>query len=153
MNFLTHKWKILGILAVLALIPVAYSTIYPGGNTPVTFTNTDLNGPYVANLIGYGDHNTQCLDFPDKGFKPLIPSFMQWADPTDVNFPGGPPNIHNQGDACLDANTLLEVGCIEHFKVNGVQHSKYVIGAAFNCKNISPTSTCVMNFNQLGRCT
>ncbi len=124
-----------GLLAII-VIPMAFSTFYPGNNFPFTYVN-NLNGSTGNSLlIGAVDHNGTCND-PDNGMFKGLGTFTSWLDNngSTLFFP----------DTCDTNMSIIELGCVEQFKINGVQYSHFVVGAKINCdanetcKKISPS--------------
>lgn len=145
MTILNHKIKLLGILGLLALIPFAYSSFYPGANTPVVFSNvSDTNAvptTWNANLVGYADA-TICGE-GDGGVNLGGSSNVIFKGPNDTNF-------MSFNDTCVSPTKLMEVGCSKNIKVNGVLHPNYALGGIIDC-NANGYTACLQS-GSFGRC-
>jgi hypothetical protein len=127
----------IGILLVVLLVaglPLVYSHFWNGGNYPFVARNNDNNSTYPGKLLAYGDTNNSLCSDTDNGFKPGQSGTMSWYDPTDNN-------SYVYSDFCDTNNTLIELGCVKHFKINNVQYANYVTASRVDC-NAAGFSSC-----------
>lgn len=119
----------LGILIALA-IPMAISYVLLP-EIPVSIDNFNDNSHYDVNLTAYVNTGTTCSD-TDIGIHPLSDSNVSFVD-QDTNI------TYNLTEFCADSLTVVEIGCVEDFNLNGKRYKNLAIASEFDCASIGKT--------------
>ncbi len=113
-------------ILVVAVAPLVYGHFFNGFNTPWLVRNYDNNTIYSGFLRAYGDTNDSLCNDSDNGIKPDINGTVTWFDPFDGNY-------YTRKDYCINAGSVLEIGCVKNFSVNGQPLSNIVAGVRVDC--------------------